>query len=119
MTPLSSTFRPPVVIAIVVYSLILPLMQVMGEPVGAIGLLVTSPFLPIAYVCGMAMVGLFGSYASYIVGASAAVSAQVVLVIAMRHARAQKKRMQLSLILTDWNQLIENRLVRSLADNRT
>jgi hypothetical protein len=91
MTSPSSAFKPSVVIAIVVYSLIFPLTQLMGESFVVVGFLVTLPFVPIAYICGMVTAVTFGSETGYIFGFSLAVLAQVVLVVVVRHARAQKK----------------------------
>jgi hypothetical protein len=95
MTAVSPALEPPVMIAIIIYSLIFPLTQLMGEPFVVVGLLLTSPFLPIAYICGMLVAGLFGSEAGYVVGSCMAVMVQValalVVVVVVRHARAQKK----------------------------
>ena len=65
------------------YAAIFPLTNLAGANLMLVGIIVTFPFLPLAWLGGMLFVYLFGSEQVYLLGASATVLAQVLLFMAV------------------------------------
>jgi asparagine N-glycosylation enzyme membrane subunit Stt3 len=79
------------IILILAYALVFPVTSLLQGAIATIGLIVTLPFLPIAWIGGMAMVGITGFEASYLAGVFVAIFLQVWLVMAWRSS-VRKKR---------------------------
>jgi hypothetical protein len=65
------------------YALIFPLTNLVGGGISLFGIVATLPFLPLAWVAGMAAVSLTQSEHAYLVGASLAVFLQVILILSI------------------------------------
>ena len=61
------------------YSAVFPITNLIGGGTMLLGIIITYPFLPLAWVGGMLTVSVFGSESMYLIGASATVSLQVLL----------------------------------------
>jgi hypothetical protein len=90
MAPGWSPRKRQVVLAFV-YALIFPVTNLLGGTLEIIGLILTVPFMPIAWIGGLAMVDITGFEASYAVGMAITIFLQVWLVMAWR-ASALKRR---------------------------
>ncbi len=77
-----SLLSPRQFVLAAVYSSIFPLTNLAGGTVALLGIVLTLPFLPLAWVGGMALVSVSGE-ATYLLGAAIAVFIQV-LVLAGR-----------------------------------
>jgi hypothetical protein len=73
------------------YSLVFPLTNLVGGAVAFMGLVVTLPFLPLAWVGGLALVSVAGE-ASYLVGAAITVFLQVLGLATMWSLWARRRR---------------------------
>jgi len=65
----------------VIYSAIFPLSGLFGKTVVTIALFITIPFLPIAWIGGMALVDIFNTESAYPIGLYFSVLIQVLLVL--------------------------------------
>jgi hypothetical protein len=72
------------VMFIVGYSLVFPLTNTVGGVLAEIGIFLTIPFLPIAWMFGVYFVSLTGSESTYLIGAFLAVLLQVWVVFVVR-----------------------------------
>lgn len=68
--------------AAAIYSVVFPLTNLAGGDFMLVGILLTLPFLPLAWVGGLAVVWLFGSESFYLLGAALTVFLQVVALVA-------------------------------------
>lgn len=61
------------------YSAVFPITNLIGGGIMLLGIIITYPFLPLAWVGGTLTVSMFGSESAYLFGAFAAVVLQVLL----------------------------------------
>lgn len=74
----------------VVYSAIFPLSNLVGGVVAGIGIVVTLPFLGLAWIGGMTAVSLVGNEAAYLAGAFLTILTQVLLLLLVRAAVSRR-----------------------------
>jgi hypothetical protein len=72
--------RPKILLPLA-YAAIFPITNLVGGGISLLGIAVTLPFLPVAWVVGMAAVSITHSEAAYLAGASLGVLVQVLLLI--------------------------------------
>lgn len=82
---------PRQVLLAVAYSAIFPVTNLVGGTVSMLGILVTLPFLGLAWVGGMTVVSVIGREDAYLVGASLTVFVQVLLILLVRNALRRRK----------------------------
>lgn len=73
------------------YSAVFPLTNLAGGALAMFGIIVTLPFLGLAWIGGMVLVSLVGSEQAYLVGASLTVFLQVVSVMFVRSGILRKR----------------------------
>lgn len=78
----------------VAYSAIFPVTGAIGGGFQTLGMLLTFPFLPLAYVGGMAMAALVQSNSFYLLGAFLSILAQVLVIVICSLVRKQTKEQQ-------------------------
>ena len=61
------------------YSAVFPISNLIGGGIALVGIIVTYPFLPLAWAGGMLTVGMFGSEVVYLFGAFVTVVLQILL----------------------------------------
>jgi hypothetical protein len=71
----------PRILLALAYAAIFPVTNLVGGGISLLGIAVTLPFLPVAWVTGMAAVSIAHSEAAYLVGASLGVLVQVLLLV--------------------------------------
>ncbi|MBX3608580.1 MAG: hypothetical protein KF871_01680 [Hydrogenophaga sp.] len=76
------------------YSAIFPVTGALGGSLQTFGILLTFPFLPLAYMGGMAMVALVQSNSFYLLGAFLSIFAQVLVIAFCLLVRKQAKEQQ-------------------------
>jgi hypothetical protein len=64
-----------------IYSAIFPVTNLIGGGVMLIGIILTIPFLPFAWVVGVGFVNLFGSESFYLIGAYFGIFLQVIFLM--------------------------------------
>ena len=69
----------------IIYSAIFPLSGLLGKTIGLIALFITIPFLPIAWIGGMALVDIFNTDSVYLIGLYFSVLLQVLVVLKFSH----------------------------------
>ena len=78
---------------ILAYSLIFPISNWLGGISATIGLILSLPFVPGAWIAGLAVVSLTGNESTYLLGAFLGIFLQVWLVVTYR-SLFRKKRVQ-------------------------
>jgi len=73
------------------YSAILPVTGAIGGSFQTLGMLLTFPFLPLAYTGGMAMASLVQSNSFYLLGAFLSILAQMLVIVICSLVRKQAK----------------------------
>ncbi len=76
----------------IIYSAIFPLSGLLGKTVASIALFITIPFLPIAWIGGMALVDIFNTENTMPFGLYLSVLIQVLLVLKFSRKSTKSKR---------------------------
>jgi hypothetical protein len=76
------------------YSVLFPVTNLLGGSWMMVGIIVSCPFLPLAYIGGMATVSLVHSDSFYMLGATLSIFAQMFVVVYCSLARKEAKQLQ-------------------------